>query len=60
MDLKGVSTATLFEELRTREGVQEIVVHPYVGYSVHVNADGDDAAVDVEDSGPASILVVID
>ena len=60
MDLKAVSTADLFNELRTREGVQEVIAYPYVGYSVHVNEDGDDGPVDIDETGPASILIVTD
>ena len=60
MDLKVVRTADLFNELRTREGVQEVIIYPYAGYSVHVNADGDDGPVDIEETGPASILIVTD
>ncbi len=60
MDLKSVSTAKLFEELRKREGVKEIVVQPYVNYELYVKEDGDDESTIVCDSGPASILIVID
>lgn len=59
-ELRDYSTCELVEELRKRAGVEEIVVHPYVGYHLHVNADGDTPSTTKEDTGPASIFIVTD
>lgn len=51
------ATCELAEEIKTREGVQEIVVEPY--QAVRVVVDGKSVPLDVT-GGPCTILVVYD
>lgn len=51
------ATCELAEEMKTREGVQEIVVEPYK--AVRVVVDGKSVPLDIN-GGPCSILVVYD
>ena len=60
MNLRKVSTKELVEELSNREGVEDIGVGPHQEYRLETQANEDYDAVNKEDSGPATILVVID
>lgn len=54
MDLSKVSTATLVEELATREAVEMTTAEPYQTYKIIV---GDN---EISDTGPAVILRIWD
>ena len=54
--LKCYSTKEIFEELKTREGVQSIEVEPYELYQIISKAGSSYK----EDTGPATILVATD
>lgn len=47
MNLKGISTAMLVDELKNRDGVKEVIAEPYQDVTIEAN-------------GPAKILIVID
>lgn len=56
IDLKGIPTYQLVEELTTREGVPTVVqVEPHIEYELY-----SDKELEVTDTGPATIIVVID
>lgn len=56
--IKELITKELIEELKRREGVKVIDVKPYHPYYISVDEDFED--VEVDETGPAIVLVVID
>jgi len=52
--LSGFTTLDLVNELKQREGVQEILVKPHDGYTILANLNT------IENIGPARIFIVID
>ena len=58
MELNEFSTKELVEELRKREGVKSMNVTPYNSYFVFVDDDFED--IEVDETGPAIILIVTD
>ncbi len=48
------TTAQLVEELKRREGVQEMYIEPHIGFDIEAPYQS------MSESGPATILVVID
>lgn len=57
-EIKEFTTKELVDELRKREGVQAIDVKPYHPYFISVDEDFED--VEIDETGPAIILVVRD
>lgn len=56
-ELKSIATCDLIEELIRREGVQCINVDPYEGYFIDTSSIKQD---EIEDTGPATILIITD
>ncbi len=48
------TTAQLVEELKRREGVKEMYIEPHIGFDIEAPYQS------MSESGPATILVVID
>jgi hypothetical protein len=58
--LAAISTKDLVDELAKREGVQEHTVAPRAPYDLWISETWDRHADNLNETGPARILVVID